>query len=367
MNTLHLHRTCRLLLCSLLSALLPVSGHAWENAYASWTDPGVAKVIGTDASGRIVDGTDGVAADADTAQVALPPSPNRQSRDDAWWTGPMLANSAETLPPGHFLIEPYLYDVHSSHTDGFGSRAYVLYGLVDNLTVGLIPIIGYNKADDGRSSSRIGWGDIALQAQYRLTEFHEGSWFPTIALQLQEALPIAKYDRLGNRPGDGLGSGVYATTLALNSQTYFWMPNGRILRMRFNVSKTFPGSANVQGVSVYGTGEGFRGRASPGNSLYVDAAWEYSLTRRWVLALDATYSHNSNTHVRGQDVMHSGGALPLPDIQLDSGSCEAFGLAPAVEYSWTSNLGVLLGTRVILGNRSTVATVTPAVAVNWVF
>jgi hypothetical protein len=203
--------------------------------------------------------------------------------------------------------------------------------------------------------------------RYCLTEFHEGSWFPTLAIQLQEALPIAKYDRLGNRSGDGFGSGVYATTLALNSQTYFWMPNGRILRMRFDVSKTFPGSASVHGVSVYGTGEGFRGHARPGNSLSVDAAWEYSLTRRWVLALDVTYSHNSNTHVRGQYVTYTDAALPLPDIQLDSGSSEAFGLAPAVEYSWTPNLGVLLGTRVILGNRSTVATVTPAVAVNWVF
>ncbi|MFI4957761.1 MAG: transporter [Lysobacterales bacterium] len=367
MKALDLHRTCRLLLCCLVSVLLPVSGHAWENAYAAWTDPGVSKVIGTDASARIARDAGEIAASADAAQTDLPSSPDRQSRDDAWWTGPMLANSAETLPPGHFLIEPYLYDVHSNHTDGFGSRAYVLYGLVENLTVGLIPIVGYNKADGGRSSSRIGWGDIALQAQYRLTEFHEGSWFPTIALQLQEALPNGRYDRLGERPGDGFGSGVYATTLALNSQSYFWLPNGRILRMRFNVSKTFPGSASVQGVSVYGTGEGFRGHARPGNSLSVDASWEYSLTRRWVLALDATYTHNSNTHVGGQDAMYPAGALPLPDIQLESGSSEAFGLAPAIEYSWTPNLGVLLGTRVILGNRSTVATVTPAVAVNCVF
>ena len=29
-----------------------------------------------------------------------------QSLDDAWWTGPMLAPSAATLPRGHFLIEP---------------------------------------------------------------------------------------------------------------------------------------------------------------------------------------------------------------------------------------------------------------------
>ncbi|MBV8306567.1 MAG: transporter, partial [Gammaproteobacteria bacterium] len=32
----------------------------------------------------------------------------QQSRQDAWWTGPMLAPNAATLPQGHALIEPYL-------------------------------------------------------------------------------------------------------------------------------------------------------------------------------------------------------------------------------------------------------------------
>jgi len=36
-----------------------------------------------------------------------------QSRDDAWWTGPMLAPSAATLPQGHVLVEPYLFNVMS--------------------------------------------------------------------------------------------------------------------------------------------------------------------------------------------------------------------------------------------------------------
>ncbi|MEP6896902.1 MAG: transporter, partial [Rhodanobacter sp.] len=140
-----------------------------------------------------------------------------------------------------------------------------------------------------------------------------------------------------------------------------------ILRMRLDVSKTFSGSANVRDVSVYGTADGFRGKAQPGPSLGVDAAWEYSLTKRWVLALDLTWSHNGNTRVSGYDLVNAGGAMPLPGIQLDSGSGTAFGLAPAIEYNWTSNAGVLLGTRVILGNRRTTATVTPAVAFNYVY
>lgn len=55
------------------------------------------------------------AAGAEGQQEALPPSAGvhqsvaresvvRQPLDDAWWTGPMLAPSAATLPRGHFRV-----------------------------------------------------------------------------------------------------------------------------------------------------------------------------------------------------------------------------------------------------------------------
>jgi len=37
----------------------------------------------------------------------------RQSPDDAWWTGSLVAYSPRSLPQGHMLIEPYLWDVSS--------------------------------------------------------------------------------------------------------------------------------------------------------------------------------------------------------------------------------------------------------------
>jgi hypothetical protein len=295
------------------------------------------------------------------AETAPPSPPRRQSLDDAWWTGPMLANSAATLPRSHFLIEPYLYDASSPHADGFGSLTYMLYGLTDRLTVGLIPVLGYNRADGAGDSSGIGLGDVSVQAQYRLTEFHEGSSLPTISLQLQQTLPSGKYDRLGKRPGDGLGSGASTTTLQLNTQTYFWLANGRILRMRLNVAQSVSGRTHIEDVSVYGTPNGFRGHARPGNSFFANAAWEYSLSRRWVLAFDLTWRRNHGTRVDGVMLPGDGDA----HIRRSSGSSEAFGFAPAVEYSWSANLGMLLGTRVITGHH-TPTTITPAIAINYV-
>src|SRR5262245_20303580 len=101
-------------------------------------------------------------------ELPTPSSVPRQSLDDAWWTGPMLAPSAATLPRGHFLIEPYIYNVivigqydgdgvrqSAAPSNGFGSLAYVLYGLVERVTVGVIPTVGYNTVAHGSNSSGV--------------------------------------------------------------------------------------------------------------------------------------------------------------------------------------------------------------------
>ena len=137
-----------------------------------------------------------------------------------------------------------------------------------------MPHFGYRRAADGGHSSAIGVGDLTVQAQYRLRAYRPGSWAPALGLVLQESLPIGRYDKLEGRPGDGFGGGAYATTLGLYSQTYFWTPNGRILRTRLDLSYTVSADAKPRGESVYGTPSGFRGRASPGDGVNGEFAFE---------------------------------------------------------------------------------------------
>jgi hypothetical protein len=304
-------------------------------------------------------------------------SGTRQLRDEAWWTGPLLAASPGTLPPGHFLIEPYVFDAiprgrydndgrrHGGpHSNNFGSQSYVLYGLTDRVSVGLIPRFGFNESSEGRSSSKPGVGDLTLQAQYGLTRFEEGRWVPSTAFVFQETVPTGKYDRLGDRPADGLGAGVYSTTLSLYSQYFFWMPNGRILRSRLDLSYSIAGSASVHDVSVYGTGEGFHGRARPGNVAIVNAAWEYSLTKNWVLALDVVYEHDSNTHVAGFDPHSADVGLPPVQVEVNSGPGHTWSLAPAIEYNFNSRVGIIAGAKLTTAGRNATAVVIPVAAVN---
>ncbi|MDB6009689.1 MAG: hypothetical protein JWL65_1939 [Gammaproteobacteria bacterium] len=308
-------------------------------------------------------------------------SATRQSRDDAWWTGPVLAASAATLSQGHFLVEPYVYDsISNGHFDdrgvrhgtaraeGFRSQTYLLYGLTDTVTAGVIPRFGYNEVSQGRSSSGVQVGDVTLQAQYRLTQFQEGHWVPTMSVVLAETVPSGKYDRLGERPSDGLGAGAYTTTVSLYTQHYLWLPNGRILRTRLDLSGSFSHDVRLEDVSVYGTASGFRGNASPGSSFIADSSWEYSVTRNWVLALDVVYEHDANTRVVGSyPTQQSGDNSPAPIFRGNSGSSESLGFAPAVEYNWTSNVGVIFGTKLVTAGHNTDAVVIPVVAINVVY
>lgn len=293
-----------------------------------------------------------------TPSVAQSEPHPRQSLEDAWWTGPLIANSAHTLPQGHLLIESYLYDAISGRTNGVNSLTYLLYGLTDRLTIGLVPTAGFNSVRGGPDSSGVQLGDTQIRAQYSFTALDAARGIPDISLALIETLPSGKYDRLGGRPSDGFGSGAYTTALALYTQMVFWLPNGRLLRTRLDLSEGFSSQASVDDISVYGTEAGFRGHARPGNAFSADAALEYSLTRSWVLALDLLYNHGNATYTRGTQ--------GSKEILLNSGTSDGWGFAPAVEYSWTPNLGVLFGVRVITPGPNTPSSVTPAVGINYV-
>lgn len=315
-----------------------------------------------------------LALGAGPAKADAPPA--HETLEEAWWTGPLLAPSAGTLPQGHMLIEPYLYDaLPYAHVDGhggehglphqndFGSLTYINYGLADRLTVGMIPRFGYVEESGGKSSSGIGFGDLSLQAQYRLTQFRPGSWVPTVSVNVQETLPTGRYERL-KTANDGFGTGADTTTLSLYAQTFFWTPNGRILRTRLDLSYARSDGVGVKDLSVYGTSAGFRGHAQPGDSVFGDLAFEYSATRHWVLALDLWGEQDGRTRLSG--AYPALGAAPASQVRSQGPIARALYVAPAVEYNFNSSVGVIFGARVLAAGRNETAAVVPVVALNYV-
>lgn len=276
----------------------------------------------------------------------------RSAMKSARWTGPMLASNAETLPRGHFYTEPYFFDVISGGKHHPGSTGFYQYGLAEGLTVGLQPNFSFGTDKPNR---RMSFGDLKLLSQLRLTHFTPENRIPTIAVLVQEALPTGKHDKLDSKE-DGHGSGSFATEIGINVQHYFLLNNGRLLRGRINLLKSFPHGADVEGRSVYGTAPSFRGHASPGSKTTMVAAVEYSLTREWVLALDIIRESTAKTTVTGRDVI--GG----PVIKRSYPSSHHIGFAPAIEYNWSDRTGILLGVWINPKGHNTPSSVIPAFA-----
>ena len=95
----------------------------------------------------------------------------------------------------------------------------------------------------------------------------------------------------------------------------------------------------VHGPSYYGGGLGTDGTVSPGLSLSAFLSAELSLTRRWALALDLVYARYGRTTFRGEDGVDANGA----PASLETPTGSLFTVAPALEYSWSENEGLIAG------------------------
>ena len=179
---------------------------------------------------------------------------------------------------------------------------------------------------------------------------------------LAETFPTGRFDQLGDRLSDGNGTGAHTATLAFYTQRPFWLATGRILRARLNLSWSSSDRVDIRDASVYGTGSGFRGQATPGESFEVDLGAEYSLSSQWVLAMDIDYLHGASTTVLGTYPPVQGG--PLVTFADHSGTSQSLSVAPAVEYNWNASVGVIAGVIVPVSGRNTAAGYTPTIALN---
>jgi hypothetical protein len=316
------------------------------------------------------------AARADDAGAVAAPPP--ALTEEAWWTGSLLSASAATMPPGRWLIEPFVVDaITTGEYDAAGTRerapreqevgaaAYLMYGLIDGLSVGLLPHLALYREDSAAGSSGLALGDVTLISQLRLTAPDAARGIPATSLLLEETLPSGRYERLAGGADAASGAGAYTTQVAFYAQTLLHLHH-RPLRLRLNLTYALSARVALEDVSVYGTPSGFRGSAHPGASLTAVTALEYSLTRHWVLACDGVYQRAGNTRVTGTVPTAGTGSALLP-YQSDTGTGQAVSVAPALEYNFNAEIGVIAGANVSVWGRRSAAAVVPAVAVNMYF
>jgi hypothetical protein len=112
---------------------------------------------------------------------------------------------------------------------------------------------------------------------------------------------------------------------------------------------------SVQDVSVYGTEQGFNGEAKPGISGVVGLGIGHALNRNWVLALDLVQTYADGFTLNGIDRL---GAR----VGIHGASQSSTVIAPAVEYSWSGNAGIVAGVAFTAAGRNTPAYIAPQIA-----
>lgn len=290
-----------------------------------------------------------------------------------WFTGPLIAPSAHVISRGHFNIEPFLYYTTSYGTYGPNWKAHSFSDNIYSLNVQVPVQVGLSKKIDfsispqgfhnwtkGQSSWEV--GDLPFGFDIQLLADEPDKWWPAILIALKVAAPVGKYDHLDPRKNgiDGVGSGAWMRIASLVFGRLFHFSGVHYLNTRFVISYTVPTTAHVHGYNVYSGGHGTKGSVNPGNILSSDIGLEYSLTQNWVLALDIFYQHSDlNTFhgKRGRDANGNPNVTGTP-------SSEQFSLAPAFEYNWNTNLGLIAGVWFTYAGRNTSEFVSGVVAYN---
>ena len=288
-----------------------------------------------------------------------------------WFTGSLEAPSPALPVAGLLAVEPYLIDTSNTGAYGNGgghlsvpddvtavtSVIALKYGITNRLTVEALPSLSrvWNS-----QSNATGIGDLPVELEYRFNDENNTTGYPSVTASLGMTLPTGSYDHL-NVPLDGLGSGAYTLKEGILFQSLFDTAGHHPLRLRFYGSLFEPvADVSLRNMSVYGTDQGFQGHAAPGFASELGIGAGYALDQRWVLAFDFVQNFANGTHVYGSEA--SGNI-----INTRSASSARTALAPAIEYNFSDNLGIIAGAEFSVAGRNTSSYVAPQIALTTSF
>lgn len=256
-----------------------------------------------------------------------------------WFTGPLLAPAGKTIPAGHFNFEPYgFYTEYPAHFRNIEVIPVLTAGI--NNFMDLQTSLPYDYSWD-RDQHGNGFSDYSIALGFQALKQKEQGLLPDLRIVLQEVIPTGRFERLNPRRlgTDQTGSGAYQTFIGLNFQELFTFKNGHYLRTRLGFVASFASHVFVEGLNTFGGNPFTEGTVRPGNGYAVDLAAEYTLTQHWVPVMEALYVHGDKTAFNGNPGFTPGGTVG----SVGGRGGESVSLAPAIEYNFTANLGIIGG------------------------
>lgn len=270
-----------------------------------------------------------------------------------FYTGPLLAPSAHTVPKGLFNVQPYLFwqktygeydrkwkQQHIASSVSLQSLSVIQYGLTDFMDVNVL-VQGWYKQSGNQHYYSLGDTQVSVGFQM-LRQFVYSAW-PACVIEVGTTFPTGRYEHLSPMKNgtDSGGGGSYSTSISLNLQKNFNKIFRKVINpldfhpflFRLSAAYNFPSRVEVEGLNTYGGTHQTKGKITVGNTFVCIFAWEYSLTEHWVFATDWQYTASRSTNFAGTNGGES----------IGSPASQSWSVAPAIEYNINSNAGVLAG------------------------
>ncbi len=277
----------------------------------------------------------------------------QQKLSDAWWTGPLQTPNAGTIPKNHWYVETYFvveqdngkygdsgtkYGANSAqakainngnfvgYSNDYQSTTLFTYGVTNKFNAQIL--LGMDGAQGGTgvaSSNGLEVGLLRIRLPYKLHSYKQGKWAPTFTFVPEVNAPVS-------------AGAVWQPGIGFWAIRPFWMPNGRILRIRASEDIWFPkgGKVTAPGTSV--------DYAKYGATQF---GFEYSLTKHWVPAFDFVWKYYGQNKTNG--VANTGvtgfTSTGVPILGTFQGRRD-YRVDPALEYNFTENTGVIFGVEV---------------------
>jgi hypothetical protein len=264
-----------------------------------------------------------------------------------WYTGPLITGSAKNAPKGKINLQPYLTlktaygvydnDRHYTSTPNLFSVNPLLafqVGLTDWLDFSIQPQATFKYLEGNNGGS---FNDLNMVVGFQL--YRESLYIPSIRLLYTEIFPTGNYTRLFS-PLDAGGAGVFQSVVGLNlGKVLWWFPEHPMaLRLATNVQ--FPtDSARVFGLNSYGGGLSTNGTVKVRPTFNIDFGYEYSITQKWVFAIDFVYTLSGKTTFTGLPGFDEFGN----NYVIGGPASDNFSLSPAIEYNVTDTGGFIAG------------------------
>jgi hypothetical protein len=318
------------------------------------------------------------------AMAALTPAfgAEQEKLGDANWTGPLETSNPNVIPKNHLYIETYFvgeqdngfYNNSSKkigannlaaggtgYSTDYQSATLFAYGITNKFNLQFIPV--FDGAQGGTalrnssgtvlnpSSNGMEVDNLTVRTPYQLHSYKKGNWAPSFTISPGFIAPTGAGDT--NTWTPWVGAWV---------QRPFWMPGGRILRVRANQDFYFPLAKTVNDEGFCGTGIASC-KSNQGTYYKTFVGMEYSLTKHWVPAWDFywKYGNGNKTNALGTGSL-IGCSTGFNTAGNDCNGFNRLAVDPALEYNFTGNVGIIFGVEMTVAGKNVGSYIAPQIA-----